>query len=257
MITISLVNNKGGVGKTVTTVNLGAALASIKQKVLIIDLDQQSNATQYLNRYNSKSYSIGDVMFNDVRLDEVIKQTDYDNLYIVPCSSNFVSANAKIRSESMLPPQMYLKLAFDKWRGSDFDFVLIDCPPQVEEITANALMVSDYVIVPLLAGEFALEGFITVLENLQKINVSGLSKDVEILGSLLTKADPRLQIFSHIMEQLNYLGQPYFDTFIRSSTAVEKSIACKKPIIHFEPNNNVATDYLSLAQEVLSKLGEV
>ncbi|NLJ95138.1 MAG: ParA family protein [Clostridiaceae bacterium] len=249
---ISIVNNKGGVGKTTTAVNLGYSLAMANKKILIIDMDQQSNTTQYLNRYNIDKYQIGDLMFGEIQIREIIVETDYLNLDLIPCNEKFSIANATLRAESLMPPQLFLKRKL-LTASLDYDYILIDCPPQLEEITANALTVSTDVIVPIRAGEFALEGFLSVLNAIEKIKTSGISNDLKLMGALLTSIDERLQISKYIVNQLEYLEEPFFKTKIRHSTDVEKSITMKKPIAIPYPNNNVAMDYMSLAQEILKK----
>ncbi|MGI6579126.1 MAG: ParA family protein [Saccharofermentanales bacterium] len=254
---IAIVNNKGGVGKTTTAVNLGYSLSKIGKKVLIIDLDQQSNTTQYLDQYNLSRYQIGDLMFNNINMSEIIRETDYTGLYLIPCSEKFNIANAIMRAESLMPPQLFLKRALDMnyIRENNYDYILIDCPPQLQEITANALTVATNVIVPIKAGEFALEGYISVLEALDKIRASGVSNDAKLLGALLTISDSRLQIHKYIYNQLLELGEPVFETVIRQSTFVEKSVTAKKPIAELYPDNIVAIDYIRLAEEISEFLG--
>ena len=253
---IAIVNNKGGVGKTTTAVNLGYSLAKLGKRVLVIDLDQQSNTTQYFDKYNIDSYQVGDLIFNDVPVDEVITETDYKGLDLIPCNEKFNVANAVMRAESLMPPQLFLRRALDLDKLSkSYEYILIDCPPQLEEITANALTVANNVIVPIKAGEFALEGFISVLEALSKVRASGVSNDARLLGALLTLSDSRLQITKYILNQLSELGEPVFTTDIRQSTFVEKSVTAKKPIAEIYPDNPVAKDYLALAEEIIEFLG--
>ncbi len=253
---IAIVNNKGGVGKTTTAVNLGYTLSKLAKRVLLIDLDQQSNATQYLDLYNIDFYQVGDLIFNNINLKEIVRKTNYQGLDLIPCSEKFNIANAIMRAESLMPPQLFLRRALNLEELSEiYDYILIDCPPQLQEITANALTVATNVIVPLKAGEFALEGFISVLEALGKVRASGVSNNPKLLGALLTLSDSRLQITNYILKQLSELGEPVFSTEIRNSTFVEKSVARKMPIAECYPDNPVAKDYYSLANEIIEFLG--
>lgn len=246
---ISMLNIKGGVGKTVSTVNLGLCIAETGKKVLIIDLDPQANATQYLNKYNPELKSSYDVLMGNVD-GEVIVQTEYENLSIVPSNIQLIMAESEILSDTRKARETRLKKFINGLSG--YDYVLIDCPPSLGMLSTNALVASTDVMVPIKIDKFALDGFEYLIETICEIKEE-FNPELKVLGAFVTM-DKATTVNKNIKEELNEaLGKDFFSSSIRENVAITKSTFAQIPVVVQSKKSNSAKDYRKLCEEVLSK----
>jgi chromosome partitioning protein len=248
---ISLANQKGGVGKTTTTINLAASLAVLEQKVLIIDADPQANATSGLG-FDLKNIqsSIYECIVDEVEAEKVIMKTDIANLEIIPSHIDLVGA--EIEMLNMPNREKVLKSAIEHLKN-EYDFILIDCSPSLGLITVNALTASDSVIIPVQCEYFALEGLGKLLNTI-KIIQSRLNKDLEIEGFLLTMYDSRLNLSNQVYEEVKHHFQDMvFETVIQRNIKLGEAPSYGKPVILYDASSKGAINHMNLAREILQR----
>lgn len=249
---ISLVNQKGGVAKTTTAVNLSAILAELGNKVLVVDLDAQANLTESFG-INADEFdnTIYEVLTQDLDLKNAIHSTDF-GVDIVP--SNINLANTELDIANKISREMILKRAFKK-ASLDYDFVILDLPPSLGLITLNALTLSNYVLIPLDAGVYSLSGINQLVKIITMIKDNDLNDNLEILGAVLTKADDRLNITKQMLETLNDIfDNKLFRTYIHHNSRIIESQSNAKPINFFDKNSRGYKEYLELAKEVIERV---
>lgn len=248
---IAIFNQKGGVAKTTTTINLGAALARLDKKVLIIDLDAQANASTYLGFKKDellKMTTIYECLVDELPLKEAITMSNYEYLDIVP--SNKKMSNI----EQILTPvpgrETLLKDSIDECISElDYDYILIDFPPALGIVSLNGLVIADDIIIPV-EGAFALEGVNEIVKTI-KIIKKKFNSNLEIMGALLTKYK-NTNLASSVYEELNkYFGDKVFKNVIRDNIKIGESQAYGKPVIYYDKKCAGTDDYMSLAEEVL------
>ncbi|EOH91263.1 ParA family protein [Enterococcus pallens] len=248
---ISVANQKGGVGKTTTTVNLGACLAFIGKKVLLIDSDAQGNATSGLGiRKPDVKEDIYDVLVNEVSIKETIIQTERENLSIVPATLQL--AGAEIELTSMMARESRLKGAL-KEVSDEYDFILIDCPPSLGHLTINAFTASDAILIPVQCEYYALEGLSQLLNTVRLVQ-KHFNPELEIEGVLLTMYDARTNLGAEVVEEVRrYFQEKVYDTIIPRNVRLSEAPSHGKPIIDYDPRSKGAEVYQTLAKEVLDR----
>ena len=247
---IAIANQKGGVGKTTTSINLSACVAEKGKKVLLIDIDPQGNATSGLSINNHEEKSVYDVLVDDIKIEDAIKPTMVKNLHI--CASNIDLAGAEIELVSLVSRENRLKNAIDRME-TNYDYVFIDCPPSLGLITLNAFTAADSVIVPIQCEYYALEG-LGQLVNSIKLVKKHLNPDLEIEGVLLTMYDSRTRLSSQVAEEVSkYFGERVFDTVIPRNIRLSEAPSHGLPISMYDPLSKGARTYKKLAKELINK----
>lgn len=248
---ISVANQKGGVGKTTTTVNLGACLALNGKKVLLVDTDAQGNATSGIGvRKPDVKQDIYDVLVNEVPIKEVTLKTERENLWIVPATIQL--AGAEIELTSMMARESRLKLALSEVLD-DYDFILIDCPPSLGHLTINAFTASDSILIPVQAEYYALEGLSQLLNTVRLVQ-KHFNPELEIEGVLLTMFDARTNLGAEVVGEVRrYFSEKVYETIIPRNVRLSEAPSHGMSIIDYDPKSRGAEVYQALAKEVLSR----
>jgi len=245
---IAVTNQKGGVGKTTTSVNLGACLAYIGKKVLLVDIDPQGNATSGAGvEKGDVQQCIYDVLVDDVDVKETIKQSKVENLDIVPATISL--AGAEIELVPTISREVRLKKALEKVKD-DYDYIVIDCPPSLGLLTINALTSSDAVIIPVQCEYYALEGLSQLLSTVRLVQ-KHLNHDLMIDGVLLTMLDARTNLGIQVIEEVKkYFQDKVYRTIIPRNVRLSEAPSHGEPIIIYDAKSRGAEVYLELAKEV-------
>lgn len=256
---ISLVNQKGGVGKTTTSINLSSSLGHLGKKVLLIDLDPQSNSTTGLgvDRANIKK-SIYNVIIGDCEINEAIIKTPYKNLSIIPAVIDLAGAETELiqlgfqDKEFIITEQLKKQLETIRDR---YDFIIIDCLPSLGTLTVNALAASDSVLIPIQCEYYSLEGVNQLLHTILKIRQK-INPNLDIEGVLLTMLDGRTLLGLEVVEDVRkFFNEKVFSTIIPRLVKLVEAPSHGKPIIEYDPKSKGALAYLNLAKEVIDRNG--
>ena len=248
---IAVINQKGGVGKTTSAVNLAAAVGKKGKKVLLIDIDPQGNATSGLgiNKRELENSSY-DIIINSVPAKDIILQTEFDNLWVLPANMNLAGAELELvdmeRRESKLKNAIALVKA-------DYDFIFMDCPPSLGLITLNALCAADTVLVPIQCEYYALEGLSQLIATVRQVK-RRYNPMLEIEGVLLTMFDGRLNLTHQVVDQLKeYFPKKGYSTPIPRNVKLSEAPSYGKPIMYYDKRSKGAEAYMDVADEFLRK----
>lgn len=247
--TIAITNQKGGVGKTTTSVNLSACLAYLGKKVLLIDIDPQGNATSGVGiNKGDTQYCIYDVLIDDEEIENVIKETKVENLSLVPATIQL--AGAEVELVSTISREVRLKHALENVKDR-YDYVIIDCPPSLGLLTINALTAADAVIIPVQCEFYALEGLSQLLSTVRLVQ-KHLNQELYIDGVVLTMLDARTNLGIQVIEEVKkYFQDKVYKSIIPRNVRLSEAPSHGEPIIIYDPKSRGAEIYLELAREVI------
>ena len=250
---VALANQKGGVGKSTTTINLGAGLALQGERVLLVDIDPQANTTSGLGIDRERlSRTIYHVLVEDTTIDDVIEPTSMRDLFVVPASIEL--AGAEIELVSLLARETRLRNALDKVRA-DFDFILVDCPPSLGLLSINGLTAADEVLIPIQCEYYALEGVGLLMRNIGLVRQQ-LNPELEVEGLLLTMFDGRTTLSSDVVRQVReHFGETTYRTVVPRTVRLSEAPSYGEPIEAFDPMSRGAIAYREVAREFRRRHG--
>lgn len=256
---IALVNQKGGVGKTTSSINLAASLGALGKKVLLVDLDPQGNASTGIGIDKGEiGKSVYDLLIDQANLNDVVIKTKFKNLSVIPATINLAGADIELIEKSKLDPSFSKNTQLKKYldvASEMFDYIILDCPPSLGILTTNALTAANSVIIPVQCEFFALEGIMQLLNTIMLAQKS-LNPKLDIEGVLLTMLDNRTNLGLEVVEEIkSYFKERVYDTIIPRLVRLSEAPSHGKPIIAYDPHSRGTEAYLNLAKEVIERNG--
>lgn len=248
---IAIANQKGGVGKTTTSINLAASLAAADNKVLLVDIDPQANTSAGVG-IDTKDLdnTIYEVMVDNTEIKEAILETEMPNLSLLPSHINLVGA--EIEMVNLKKRELILRAVLNKIRDN-FDFIIIDCPPSLGLLTLNSLSAADSVLIPVQCEYYALEGLGQLLNTISIVRYR-LNRDLDIEGVLLTMYDSRLRLSNQVVEEVRkHFGDKVFNTLISRNVRLSEAPSHGKPVILYDAVCSGSQNYLDLAKEIIDR----
>ena len=247
---ICITNQKGGVGKTTTTVNLAACLAAVEKKTLLIDMDPQGNASSGVGLDKTQlAPNIYQVLMGEADIRDAIRPTELEKLFCLPSNSHLIGAEVEL--VGMENREGRLKQALAALQ-SEYDYFLIDCPPSLGFLTLNALMAANSVLIPIQTEYYALEGLSSLMETIEMVRES-LNPDLEIEGALLTMVDSRTRLATQVADEVKkFFGEKVYHTVVPRNVQLSESPSFGKPIILYDIRSSGAQAYLNLTKEILN-----
>ena len=252
--TVSLANQKGGVGKTTTAINLGASLAACERRVLLVDLDPQANATSGVGLPKNDEKSIYNVLMDEVPVSEIIRSTEIPTFFVAPSSVELVGAEVELGGAD--EREFRLKKALRALDGQ-FDYILIDSPPSLGLLTINGLAAADSILVPMQCEYFAIEGVAQLLNTIERVRDS-LNPSLEIEGIALTMYDERMNLARQVAEEVrNHFGDKVYKSVIPRNVRLGEAPSFGKPIILYDIRSRGSEAYVALAKEFIRRAENV
>jgi chromosome partitioning protein len=251
-IVLAVVNQKGGVGKSTTAVNLAAGLGDLGRRVLLVDLDPQGNATSGfgLNK-NQRELCVYNALLGEIELGTIIEPVEIEHVFVVPATIQL--AGAEIELVSAFSRESRLKSILEPVLG-DFDIVIVDCPPSLGLLTVNALTAADGLVIPIQCEFYALEGLSKLLDSVRLVKTH-LNPDLEVFGVLMTMYDSRTRLAQQVVEEVrDFFGEKVFETLIPRTVRLSEAPSFGQPVTLYDPSGKGADAYKRLAKEVADRV---